>query len=58
MAGSPSGVPLRAAVYADAPVIVRMAMHARLVQVSTDPIHRARHMALATGLEDGPSPRH
>ncbi|WP_405095596.1 AAA family ATPase [Micromonospora sp. NBC_01412] len=43
---------LRAAVYADAPVIVRMAMHARLVQVSTDPIDRARHMALATGLED------
>ncbi|MER7415962.1 AAA family ATPase [Micromonospora peucetia] len=43
---------LRAAVYAEAPVIVRMAMHARLAQVSTDPIDLARHLALATGQED------
>ncbi|WP_460793076.1 helix-turn-helix transcriptional regulator [Micromonospora sonneratiae] len=43
---------LRAAVYSEAPVIVRMSMHARLVEVITDPIERARHLALATGLED------
>ncbi|MGW0434731.1 AAA family ATPase [Micromonospora sp. NPDC003197] len=43
---------LRAAVYAEAPVIVRMSLHARLVEVTTDPIERARHLALATGLED------
>ncbi|GAB2931246.1 LuxR family transcriptional regulator [Micromonospora polyrhachis] len=43
---------LRAAVYAEAPIIVRMSLHARLVEVTTDPIERARHLALATGLED------
>lgn len=43
---------LRAAVHAEPPLIVRMALHARLVQVTTDPIERAWHLALATGLED------
>ncbi|MBO4207021.1 AAA family ATPase [Micromonospora echinofusca] len=43
---------LRAAVYAGPPSIVRMALHARLVQVTTDPIERAWHLALATGRED------
>lgn len=43
---------LRAAVYAEAPVIVRMGVHARLAETCGDPIERARHLALATSLED------
>ena len=43
---------IRAAVYAEAPVIVRMGLHAKLAAVVADPIERARHLALATVVED------
>ncbi|MBB5874173.1 DNA-binding CsgD family transcriptional regulator/tetratricopeptide (TPR) repeat protein/energy-coupling factor transporter ATP-binding protein EcfA2 [Allocatelliglobosispora scoriae] len=43
---------LRAAVYAEAPAIVRMSLHARLVEAVDDPIERARHLALATARAD------
>ncbi len=43
---------VRAAVYADAATATRMALHARLAEAVLDPIERARHLALATLVED------
>jgi energy-coupling factor transporter ATP-binding protein EcfA2 len=45
---------LRAAVYAEAPVAVRMRVHERLADAVSDPIERARHLAMATAAEDEP----
>ena len=43
---------MRAAVYGESSVPMRMGVHARLAAAVLDPIERARHLALATVVED------